>query len=137
MLTPKQEKFVTEYLQHGNATQAYKTAFGTRNDNSARASASKLLRNPDVAARVVELQAKVTLAGVCTAEEIQKRLSSIARREETETVHLPNGGSVQRQASIRDATRALELLAKINGLLVAKQEIDLSGALPVIIKDDL
>lgn len=136
MLTARQEKFIEEFLQTGNATQAYQAAFGCKSD-SARASASALLRNASVQARLAELQSKLSNKKICAAVEIQERLSAIARREQYETVFLPNGEQVQKQTSIRDSVRALELLAKINRLLVSKAEVDISGVMPVIIKDDM
>lgn len=48
-LTPKQERFVQEFLVDLNATAAYKRAgYKVKNDNAAAASASQLLRNPKV-----------------------------------------------------------------------------------------
>lgn len=136
-LTARQEKFCTEYIQSGNAAAAYRTAYGTTSESTAKTNGSKLLRNPAVQARLDGLQAEVTNEKICAAREVQERLSAIARRELSETVYLPNGEQAQRQTSIRDSCRALELLAKINGMFVAKQEIELNGNLPVIIRDDL
>jgi hypothetical protein len=56
-LTPKQQRFVAEYLEDLNATAAYRRAgYVARNDNTAAAGASTLLRNPKVAAAVAEAQ---------------------------------------------------------------------------------
>lgn len=136
MLNPKQEKFCIEYLQSGNAAAAYKSAFGIANDNAARASSSRLLKNPAIQARLSELQAQVVSEKILSAQEIQERLSAVARREVYETVTLPNGQQVQKPTSIRDAVRALELLAKINALFITRQEIELNGVMPVLIHDD-
>lgn len=136
MLNPKQEKFCVEYLKSGNATSAYKAAFGIVNDNTARANSSRLLKNPAIQKRLSDLQAEINDGAICDAKEIQERLSAIARREVTETVTLPNGEQVQKQTSIRDATRALELLAKISGMFITRQEVELNGVLPVVIADD-
>ena len=137
MLNVKQEKFCVEYLQSGNAATAYKAAFGITNDNAARASSSRLLKNPAIQSRLSELQAQVANEKILSAQEIQERLSAVARREVYETVTLPNGQQVQKPTSIRDATRALELLAKINGMFITRQEVDLQGVLPVMIVDDI
>ena len=137
MLNPKQEKFCIEYLKSGNATAAYKAAFGIVNDGTARANSSRLLKSPAVQKRLSELQAAITNAAICDAKEIQERLSSIARREVCETVTLPNGAQVQKQTSIRDSVRALELLAKISGMFISRQEVELSGLIPVVIADDI
>lgn len=56
-LTPKQQRFVDEYLTDLNATAAYRRAgYAARTDNAAAASASALLRIPKVAAAVAEGQ---------------------------------------------------------------------------------
>ena len=137
MLNPMQERFCVEYVQSGNGKASYKAAFGVTNDGTARVNASKLLKNPEVQARLSELQAQIADEKICAAREIQERLSSIARRELYETVTLPNGEQVQKQTSIRDSCRALELLAKVNAMFVTKQEIELSAIVPTIIKDDI
>lgn len=134
-LTPKQESFCMEYSATGNATESYQRAYGGGRD-SARAKASALLRNDKIQARLAELQAEVANAKICSAREVQERLSAVARRELYETVTLPNGEQVQKQTSIRDATRALELLGKIQGMFIGKQEVDLN-VLPVMIHDDI
>lgn len=136
-LTAQQEKFCIEYLKHGNAAQAYKAAYSVTNTGTAKANGSRLLKNPLVQSRIAELQAKVENEKICSAREIQERLSSIARRELYETITLPNGAQVQKPTSIRDATRALELLAKASGLFISKAEVDLQGVLPVVIRDDV
>lgn len=137
MLKPKQERFCVEYLKTGNAAQSYKLSFGISNDNAARASSCRLLKSSAIQNRLSELQAEINNEKILTAQEIQERLSSIARREATETITLPNGEQVQKATSIRDATRALELLAKINGMFITRQEVDLNGVLPVFIQDDI
>lgn len=137
MLNPMQEKFCVEYIQSGNGKASYKAAFGVTNDGTARVNASKLLKNPEIQSRLKELQAEMASAKICAAAEIEERLSSIARRELYETITLPTGQQVQKQTSIRDSVKALELLAKISGLFVTKKEIDLKGLTPVVIVDDI
>lgn len=137
MLSPQQEKFCLEYVKLGNAAQAYKAAYAVTNTGTAKANGSRLLKNPAVQSRIAELQAQVENEKICTAREIQERLSQIARRELYETITLPNGAQVQKQTSIRDSCRALELLAKVSGMFINKQEVDISGIMPVIIKDDI
>lgn len=137
MLSPQQEKFCLEYVKLGNAAQAYKAAYAVTNAGTAKANGSRLLKNPLVQSRIVELQAQVANDKICSAREIQERLSSIARRELYETITLPNGAQVQKPTSIRDATRALELLAKVSGMFINRSEVDFSGLVPVVIKDDM
>ena len=137
MLNPKQEKFLREYAKSGNAGQAYQIAFGLSNANAARASSSRLLKSPEIQARLAEIQAELASDTICQAKEIQERLTQIARRELSETIFLPNGETASKPTSVKDACRALELLAKINGLFISKSEIDLKGISPVVIVDDI
>lgn len=136
MLSPMKERFCIEYLASGNGKGSYMKAFGVTNEGTARVNASKLLRATEIQARLQELQAEMASAKICRATEIQERLSAVARRELYETVTLPNGEQVQKQTSIRDSVKALELLAKINGMFVSKAEVEFSGT-PIIIKDDM
>lgn len=137
MKNSMKERFCVEYIASGNGKASYKSAFGVTNDGTARVNASKLLKNPEVQARLAELQAEIVSAKICAATEIQERLSSVARRELYETVTLPTGQQVQKQTTIRDSVKALELLAKINGMFVSKAELDISATVPVVIKDDI
>lgn len=136
-LTAQQEKFCLAFVQSGNAAEAYRQAYSVTNTGTAKANGSRLLKNPAVQSRIAELQAKVEDEKICTAKEIKERLSAIARRALTETVTLPNGEQVQKPTSIRDATRALELLAKASGMFITKQELEISGNVPVVIHDDI
>ena len=80
-LTAQQENFCLEYVRSGNAAQAYKAAYSVTNTGTAKANGSRLLKNPAVQSRIAELQAQVENEKICTAREIQERLSQIARRE--------------------------------------------------------
>lgn len=53
-LTPKQQRFVAEYLIDLNATAAYKRAGYKGKGNAAESSASEILSNPKVSAAVKE-----------------------------------------------------------------------------------
>lgn len=136
MVSPKQDKFCTEYITCGIAREAYQRAFGG-NEHTARVNASKLLQRPAIQQRIRELQAELASAKIITAQELQERLTRIARREETEVVYLPNGTQVERPAQIRDSLKALEMLAKINGLFLNRTELDIRDVAPVIIVDDV
>jgi hypothetical protein len=57
-LTPKQEKFCLAYLETGNASEAYRRAYGKKDksDKSVNELASHLLKNVKVASRLAELK---------------------------------------------------------------------------------
>jgi phage terminase small subunit len=58
-LTPKQEAFAQAYIETGNATEAYRRAFGDKKwaEGALHVQASKLLSKPKVRLRVDALQA--------------------------------------------------------------------------------
>ena len=131
MLNPKQEKFCLEFARSGNATQAYLKVYGG-NELSAAAQSSRLIRKDNIRARLKELADEIASQKIADARELQERLTAIIRRETTEEVYLPSGERIERQATIRDILKAIEILAKIQGLFVVKQEVDIKNA-PVII----
>jgi len=133
---PKQENFCVEFSKSGNATAAYVAAYGG-NSESARSKASHLLQNVAVQERLQEIRSEVASKAICDCEEIQRRLSEIARRETVEEVFLPNGDLVQKKTSVKDSLKAIEILAKIHGMFVSKSEIDLRGNVPIVIVDDI
>ena len=136
-LNPKQERFCCEFIACGNATAAYKVAYPNVGDNTARVNASRLLADKRIQARLKELQAEMTSEKICDSVELQEFLSRVVRRELTEELYLPSGERQERANSVRDALKAAELLARISGLYVTKAEVDVQGALPVVIKDDV
>lgn len=133
MLTARQEKFCLEFAKSGNATQAYKSAFGTTNEKTAGVQASRLLKKPSVQERLKEIQDEIASVKIADVRELQERLTAIARRELYETVILPNGEQVQKQTTIKDALKALELLCRIQGLFVTKQELNVQSNVPIVI----
>lgn len=59
-LTGKQERFCQEYIIDWNATQAYiRAGYKAKNDNVAKATASKLLTKPNIKSRIDELKAEI------------------------------------------------------------------------------
>ena len=136
-LNPKQERFCCEFIACGNATAAYKVAYPNVGDNTARVNASRLLADKRIQARLKELQSDMTSEKICDSVELQEFLSRVVRRELTEELYLPSGERQERANSVRDAIKAAELLARISGLYVTKAEVDVQGALPVVIKDDV
>ena len=130
-LTPRQEKFVEEYIKSGNATSAYVSAYGGGSD-SARAKSSTLLRKANIQEKLKELQAELSSKAIAESRELQERLTAIIRGETTEEVILASGERVRRQVSVRDVLKAIELLLKVQGAFVVKQEVSVNSV-PVVI----
>lgn len=84
MLSPKQEKFVDEYLLDLNATQAaIRAGYSKR---SAGAQGCELLKNPKVAAEVEKRLAEAKSDKIAEATEVLEYFTRVMRREETERV---------------------------------------------------
>ena len=88
-LTAKQKRFVDEYLIELNATKAYKVAYpNVKNDETAAASSSKLLRNPQVKAYLDErIKARQERTEI-TQDMVLKKWYDIATADPNEIIHL-------------------------------------------------
>jgi phage terminase small subunit len=116
-LSNKQRKFINEYLQCFNATEAARLA--GYSPKTARAIGAENLTKPDIAAEIE----KALNESAMSASEVLMRLAEQARNDE-----LPN-----------HQLKALELLAKHHGLLTdvlkVKVENELNSALDLLEKN--
>ncbi|HYX83237.1 MAG TPA: terminase small subunit [Gemmatimonadales bacterium] len=151
-LTPKQQRFVAEYLVDLNATQAAIRA--GYSPASAEVLGSRLLRNAQIAAAIAKAQGKQLAKLELTAERVKEELARLAFLDPRqcfdeagnlkpiqeldantaaaiasfdvlkENLH-PNDGKVDTVHRLRwvDKTRALEMLAKHFKLLTEVVEV--------------
>ena len=135
-LTPKQERFVQEYLCDLNATQAAIRA--GYSENTARAIASENLSKPDIADAIAEARAKVAekaewsateriealkrIALANEAEDARVAVSAIAEANKMQGSHAPtkqestgpNGGPIQSETTVKiDPDSAAALLKRL------------------------
>ena len=137
-LSPQRERFCAEFISCGNATAAYKAAYPSVGDNTARVNSSRLLADTRIQARLKELQAETVNEKIISSQELQEFLTRVVRRELVEEIFLPSGERIERPNSVRDALKAAETLARISGLFAAtKQEVELQAVMPVVIVDDI
>ena len=80
-LTPKQAKFVTGYLETGNAKQAYIAAGYKVTDRAAEVNASRLLRNAKVRCIIDQATAEAAETLEITEERVLNGLLKIADEE--------------------------------------------------------
>lgn len=75
-LTPKQERFVTEYLSLGHAGKAYRAAYDAENmsDGAVRVEACRLLQHPTIAQRIAEARKRVAMKTDITQQRIIEML---------------------------------------------------------------
>lgn len=132
-LNVRQEAFCLHYAKTGNATESYKAAgYAPRNDNAAAASASQLLTNPKIKARLAQIVEELNSAKIANVREVQERLTSILRGEQQEEQVVVEGIGegfsqariVKRAPQLKDSIRAGELLARMQGGLDASASVN-------------
>jgi phage terminase small subunit len=163
-VTPKQERFVAEYLIDGNGTRAYIAAGYSK--NGAAQSAERLLRNAEIAAAIaVKTSQQLEKVGI-TAERVKERLATIAFADirdlhDTDGNLKPLSALTKEQAAViaqfevikknaaagdgvvdtvhkvrlADQMKALEMLGKHFGLFVEK--VEHSGAMTLMWAGDV
>lgn len=148
-ITPKQQRFIDEYLIDLNATRAYKVVYtNCKRDGTASVNASKLLRNAKVEEYLAKRQAEQQKRTEITQDMVLKELASVAFANGTDYAEVKGGIGVlvketyeltetQRKAvlSIKqsqtgievktyDKLKALELLGKHLGMFSDKTVLD-------------
>lgn len=88
-MTDKQKIFADEYLTDLNATRAYKVAYPkVKNDNTAAANASRMLRNAKVQKYITERQEERQERTEVTQDMIVRELAAIAFANTTDFVRV-------------------------------------------------
>lgn len=145
-LTEKQLAFIDYYLETLNGREAYKRAYGTKNNNTADVNASKLLSNTKVKKVIDERLAEIASKRIAKVEEVQQFLTSAMRGEIQEeiTALQPNAitGAMEtvimsKQLSAKDRIKCAELLGKANRLFTDKLEVDANVAVIFEGEDEL
>lgn len=110
-LTAKQEAFCLAYVQTGNASEAYRRSYNAENmkPETVWRAAFELANNPNVATRVIELQAEASERALVTVLSLTQEL------EEARALALQEG---QPSAAVSASMGK----AKLHGLLVDKAE---------------
>lgn len=137
-LNPRHEKFCLEYAKTGNATQAYRlSGFQSQSYQAAQANSARLLADERVQDRLRELSEQVSDSTVADRQELMRFATATLRGEITNTILDRDGNTVELPAQLKDRLKALELLAKLQGLFVSKQELEISQSIPIVIKDNI
>ena len=120
-LTPKQERFVEEYLVDLNATQAYLRAGYKCTEEAARRNGARLLTNADIASAVASARVAVSERTMRTAADVMADIGRV-RASAMQTVIDPQSGA-EVMISYKDAIKALELEGKHLGAFVDRVEL--------------
>lgn len=142
-LTERQQRFVDFYIQTGNAAEAARRA-GYAGASNTRLG-SKVLKKPEIRAAIDARLAELASERIADTREILEYLTAVMRGEFSDEVamNIGMGKGVTRaekialKVSAKDRLRAAELLAKIHGMFISRQELEISGNVPVVIHDDI
>lgn len=140
-LTPNRQKFADEYLANGcNGKQAYLSAFSTKNEATAEANSSRLLKQKSVKSyidkRLKEIQDKTQVKQEwvvmqlkevvvrCMQQEPVMTFNKLTQCLEQDTVVNQEGEEVGAYTfDSMGANKALELLGKTLGIYLDKKEL--------------
>ena len=143
-MNERQKRFCDEYLIDCNGSRAYKAVYHhIKNDEIARANASRLLANANIKNYIDEELEKMHSAKVANAQEVLEYLTGVLRGESIGEVVVIEGtgdgcSEARRMTKLPDEKerlKAAELLGKRYGIYTDKVEIE--GAKVVQIIDDI
>ena len=139
-MTSRQKKFCYEYANSGNATLSAINAGYT--EKTARSQGQRLLKLNSIQTFLKKLAEEYASAKIADASEMQERLTAIIRGEFMEEVIVIEGlgdgvsqaVTKQKRPSARDKIRAIETLAKMQGLF--NDNMILNVCVPVFSGED-
>lgn len=147
-LTAKQQRFCDEYLIDLNATQAAIRAGYSK--KTAKQIGQENLTKPDIKEYIEKRMAEKEKELIADQNEVMKYLSSVMRREKTESVvvtlskekstYVPDSNGTMRKQTVKedipqvveiparlsDANKAAELLGKAYGIYTEKVDMDVN-----------
>lgn len=117
-LTQKQEAFVKAYVETGNASEAYRSAYRADGwtTNALNVEACKMLKHPKIVLRLKELQAAAQERHNITVDRLTEM--TLSAFQEAQRVN-PTSGQMQTSSMIK----AAEFLGKLHGLIVDRTEL--------------
>jgi phage terminase small subunit len=136
--TPKQKAFADYYIISLNATEAYQKAYGA-SYNVSRRNGSRLLSKADIQAYIADIMTEKDHSRIASADEVLAFLTSVQRGEVTEQVPLVLGKEfkvIDKEPSIKDRTKAAELLGKRYSLYTDRVESNVTNDIIVRWGDD-
>ena len=113
-LTHKQALFIDYYIETLNGTEAYVRAFNSKNRDTARTDASKLLAKPNIKAEIERRTEEIRTPAIASAQEVLTFLTNMMNNEE---------------AKDSDRIKSAEWLGKRYGLFT--ERIDLNQSVEV------
>ena len=142
-LNERQQQFVDYYVQSLNATESAKRAGYSA--KTAYSIGQSNLKNVDIRNAINARLKQLESDRIAETKEILEYLTSVMRGEYEEEIVVNIGKGkgftqaekIKTEVTAKDRLKAAEMLAKVNGMFITKQELDVHGTIPVVIKDDM
>lgn len=122
-LTPKQQRFVEEYLVDLNATQAYLRAGYRVSDSVARRNGARMLTNADIQQEISNGRSALSERTEITQDRVMADIEAI-KQDAMQPVYDADGN--KSMLDHKSALRACELQGKHIGMFVEKTETKLT-----------
>lgn len=139
-MTIKQQRFADNYIELGNATQAYLKAYpNVKKENVAHAAGSRLLRNVKVSEYIAERMEQLKSEKVADQQEIMETLTAVLRGQTSGAALIGLGMGEQNithdmRPSVAEKIKAAELLGKRFAMWTDKQQVE--GDMSITIEVD-
>lgn len=152
-LPDKERMFCDEYLKDMNGTRAYLAAYKhIKNYDTAAVGANRLLKKDKVKKYIQQKLDEISSAKIADVKEVMEYLTSVMRREQTETVvvtlnkerseYAPDENGTMRKRTVKeeipekvniptkvsDANKAAELLGKRYAIFTDSVDVSLDAA---------
>ena len=114
-MTARQKRFCEEFVKTGNATQSAKDA--GYSEKTAYSTGQRMLKNVEVQSYIHSLQDEIKNNNILDAIQMQEVLTSIILKKSEEEVIVVEAVTKTKTASNQDRIRAIQLLARMQGVL--------------------
>lgn len=121
-LTPKQKAFCQEYVRTGNAAEAARLAGYC--EKNARGQGFENLTKPHIIEEINRLAEPIEKERIASKDEVLEFLTAVLRGDIKERIITVDGIELEREPSVKDKTRAAELLGKRYAIFRDKVEVD-------------
>lgn len=128
-LTSQQELFAQNIAKGMNNVDAYVNAgYKAKSNKAIRVGSTRLRQSAKIQARLRELAEESRAPNILDRQRIQAKLTEFALR-------IPQSDDVV--PTVNEAIKAMEMLGRLQGLFIDKQQLEVKGALPVVISNDV
>ena len=120
-MNERQKRFVDEYIQTGNASEAARRAGYSR--RTARYIGTELIAKPNILKAIDERLKELESQRVAKTQELLEHLTSVVRGEVEETIITNSGKVFTAPVAEKDRLKAAEMLLKVQGAFREKVDV--------------